>query len=58
MHVHVKNGDGKAKISLDTVEVMDNTGIKPTDLKKAVDAVKQYKTEMIHAWKEYFDEDE
>jgi len=27
-----------------------------TDLKKAVDAVKQYKTEIIEAWKQYFDE--
>lgn len=56
MHVHVKNGDGKAKILLETAEVVSNTGIKPADLKKAVEAVKQYKTEMIKAWKEHFDE--
>lgn len=57
MHVHVKNGDGKAKIYLETAEVVNNTGIKPADLKKAVDAVKQYKKEMIKAWEEHFDED-
>ena len=57
MHVHVKNGDGKAKIYLETAEVANNTGIKPADLKKAVDAVKQYKKEMIKAWEEHFDED-
>ena len=56
MHVHVKNGDGKAKINIETAEVVENTGIKPADLKKAVDAVKQYKADMIKAWNEYFDE--
>lgn len=49
MHVHVKNGDGKAKINIETAEVVENTGIKPADLKKAVDAVKQYKADMIKA---------
>ena len=57
MHVHVKNEDGKAKIIIETAEVVENNGIKPADLKKAVDAIKQYKDEMIKAWKEYFDED-
>ena len=57
MHVHVKNGDGKAKISIETAEVIENSGIKPADLKKAVDAVEQYRDDMIEAWKQYFDED-
>lgn len=57
MHVHVKNGDGKAKIIIETAEVEENNGIKPADLKKAVEAVNQYKVDMIKAWKEYFDED-
>ena len=57
MHVHVKNGDGKAKINIETAEVVENNGLKPADLKKAVDAVKQYKDECIKAWNEYFDED-
>ena len=54
----VKNGDGKAKIEIETAEVVENNGIKPADLKKAVDAVKQYKADMIREWKAYFgDED-
>ena len=58
MHVHVKNSDGKAKIEIETAEVVENKGIKPADLKKAVDAVKQYKADMIREWKAYFgDED-
>lgn len=56
MHVHVKNGDGKAKINILTAEVVENDGLKPADLKKAVDAVKQYKDDFTKAWNEYFDE--
>ena len=42
--------------NIETAEVVENTGIKPADLKKSVDAVKQYKADMIKAWNEYFDE--
>lgn len=58
MHVHVQNGDGRAKIQIETAEVIENKGIKSVDLKKAVNAVKQYREEMIAAWKEHFDDEE
>ena len=58
MHVHVKNGDGKAKINIETAEIIENNGIKPADLKKAIDAVKQYKEDMIKEWKAYFGDNE
>ena len=45
------------KINIETAEVVENNGLKPAELKKAVDAVKQYKDEVIKAWNEYFDED-
>ena len=48
--------DGKAKIDILTAEVVENNGLKPADLKKAVDAVKQYKDDFTKAWNEYFDE--
>ena len=47
----------KPKSTLKPPKVIENSGIKPADLKKAVDAVKQYKDDMIEAWKQYFDED-
>ncbi|MBO7544787.1 MAG: DUF4160 domain-containing protein [Bacteroidales bacterium] len=56
IHIHVKNGDGKAKINAVTLEIMENNGIKPADLKKAIDIVKQYQNDIIRVWKEYFDE--
>ena len=54
IHVHVSNGDGMAKINVETAEVVSNTGIKPKDLKRAVDAVKQYKDDIIASWNDYF----
>ena len=57
IHVHVQNGDGKAKINVDTLEVMENKGVKPADLKKAIEAVKTYQTDIKKAWNEYFDEE-
>lgn len=57
IHVHVQNGDGKAKINVETLEVMENKGIKPADLKKSVEAVKTYQTDIKKAWREHFDEE-
>ena len=57
IHIHVRNGDGRAKIIIETAKVVENTGIKPKDLNKAVDVVNQYREDFIQAWKDYFDED-
>lgn len=56
IHVHVASGDGRAKIEVETAEVIENQGVKSKDLKRAVDAVKQYKEDIIKTWNEYFDE--
>jgi hypothetical protein len=36
--------------------VIENKGLKPQELRKACDAVLQYRDEIIKAWREYFDE--
>ncbi len=56
MHVHVRSGDGRAKIDLLSAAVIENKGLKPRDLKRAIDAVVQYNEDFIKAWNEYFDE--
>ena len=53
----LKQVTGGAGIDCSLPENKENNGLKPTDLKKALDAVKQYKDEFIKAWNEYFDED-
>ena len=57
IHIHVKSGDGKAKINVNTLEIMENSGIKPSDLKKAIDLVRQYQDDIVKSWNEYFDEE-
>lgn len=57
MHVHIQNADGKAKIAIDPeVTLIENTGIKLRDLKRALEITKMYQEEFIKAWKEYHDE--
>ena len=55
IHVHLESGDGKAKIDVGTAEVIENKGLKPKDLKRAVEAVRLYKEDIINSWNEYFD---
>ena len=56
IHIYVQSGDGRAKIDVMTGRVLDNNGVKPKDLKKAIETVNMYKQEIIKAWNEYFDE--
>ena len=56
IHVHVESGDGKAKIDVLTGDVIYNDGLKPKDLKRAIDAVHLYRESFIKSWNEYFDE--
>ncbi len=34
IHVHIENGDGRAKINVETLEVVENQGVKQRMLKK------------------------
>ena len=56
IHVHVENGDGRAKFALEpTVELVKNEGMKPKDLKKAKSLCKTFKEEIIEKWHEHID---
>ncbi len=57
IHVHIKNGDGKAKINVESLEVVENQGIKPKDIKKALQLTKIYQEEIISKWNQYHGED-
>lgn len=55
IHVHVRNSDGRAKIQvLPDVELIENKGIQPVDLKKALMLTKLYRKKIISDWYEYF----
>ena len=56
IHVHVESGSGKAKVRVDDGAVLENQGMKPSEMKTALRAIAQYKQEIIDAWNEYFEE--
>lgn len=56
IHIHVEYQGKTAKIQLDPeIVVVENKGIKPKILKKALDTVHVYREEMIAAWHDAFD---
>lgn len=57
IHVHIENGDGRAKINVETLELVENQGIKPKDIKKALMLTELYQEEIIIKWKQYHGED-
>ncbi|MBE6282989.1 MAG: DUF4160 domain-containing protein [Mediterranea massiliensis] len=57
IHVHLENGDGLAKIALEPeVTLIENNGIKPKDLKRAINIVREYREEFIEKWKAFHGE--
>ncbi|MCR6506475.1 DUF4160 domain-containing protein [Bacteroides muris (ex Fokt et al. 2023)] len=57
IHVHIVNGDGKAKVNVyPEIELVSNNGIKPKDLKKALVIIETYQDDIIGAWKKYHGE--
>ena len=55
IHVHVRNSDGRAKIQVaPEVVLIENKGIKPNDLKKALILTNLYKEQIKEFWYEYF----
>lgn len=57
MHVHIQNADGKAKIAINPdVVLVENNGIKPHDIKRALEITRMYQNEFINAWEEYHGE--
>ena len=55
IHVHVRNSDGRAKIQVDPeVVLIENKGIKPNDLKKALTLTHLYKEQIKEFWYECF----
>ena len=55
IHVHVRNSDGRAKIQVDPeVVLIENRGIRPNDLKKALSLTQLYKEQITEFWYEFF----
>ncbi len=55
-HIHVEDGDGYARVVLETLEVTDSYNFKSKELKLIVKLVEEHKTKIKGAWNEYFRE--
>lgn len=57
IHVHAENGDGRVKVQvLPEIKIVENKGMKPKDIKKVLNIVTMYKSEICDEWKTYFNE--
>lgn len=56
IHVHIQNGDGTAKIDIESMQVIENRGIKPKDIKKALVITEMYRSNIINSWEEFFND--
>lgn len=54
IHIHVENSDGRAKIDLvPEVCLVENRGIKPKEIRRALDLAIEYREESIQKWNEF-----
>ncbi len=51
-HVHVKSADNEARITLAPVEVIDNYGFKPGEIRAILNLVQAHQHELLARWKE------
>jgi len=54
IHVHVRNADGEARYNVETMNWIDNKGIKNKDLKLAESIIEENKELIINYWNNYF----
>jgi hypothetical protein len=58
IHIHVQNGDGRAKIEISpNIKLIYDKRIKANDIKKAITIANEFSEKIIEKWHEYFDED-
>jgi hypothetical protein len=51
-HVHVKRADKEARVSLNPVEIMDNWGFKPSEIRAILKIVANAQQQLLDRWNE------
>jgi hypothetical protein len=54
IHVHVVKGNIKAKFTLFPVELVDNHGLKPAEIKMAEAVIEENKEVILEHWNKFF----
>lgn len=57
IHIHVKKGNARAKFLLFPVKVLENKGMKPTEIKAAELIIKQRVEFISEKWNCYFNQE-
>lgn len=53
-HVHVVDSDGRVKIEVEPkIKLVSNEGMKPRNVKRALQLAEMYQEEIIAKWREY-----
>lgn len=59
IHVHVSKDDAEAKFQIDPqVELLENHGLKPQDIRTAEAAIMENREIIIERWNEYFNNEQ
>jgi hypothetical protein len=53
-HVHVDRGDGTAKVWLETLSLARSSGLKPKEIGRILELVRQNRAMLLEAWYGYF----
>lgn len=57
IHIHVENGDGRAKVNVyPEIRLVENNSIKPQDIRKALQIISVHQEDIIDKWKEFHGE--
>lgn len=56
IHIHVRNADGEAKFDVESMQLINNKGLKGKDLKLAESLIEENKDLIILAWNRHFNE--
>jgi len=55
-HVHAKSGAQEAKIGLDPIDIMENWGFKPQEIRTIVKIIQTHQQELLARWDELYSE--
>lgn len=56
-HCHAVGKGGEARITLETFQVLSNSGFSQRDIRKIIEAVRYHQAELLAKWEEYHGEE-
>lgn len=54
IHVHIRNADGEAKFDVESMQWIDNKGLKNKDLRLSEALIEENRNLIVKSWYDYF----